>query len=119
MQLVHYPLFRFAALPTFAQFAGEHQRRTSWVVGPLMLVEAATAILLLFRRPDVWTLAGVVLLAAIWLSTALLQVPLHRRLAQGFEPAAARSLVSSNWLRTAAWTGRASIAVLLPALYGI
>ena len=119
VQLVHYPLFRFAARPSFTEFARHHQRRTGWVVGPLMLGEAATALLLLLRRPGLWALTGAVLLAIVWLSTALLQIPLHRRLAAGFDPAAARSLVRTNWLRTAAWTGRAAVALLLAADPGI
>jgi hypothetical protein len=43
-----------------------------------------------------------------------LQVPLHTRLARGFDPAAHRQLVRTNWLRTLAWTLRALL--LLPAL---
>ncbi len=113
VQLVHYPLFQFAARPSFSSFALEHQRRTSWIVAPLMLVEAATAVLLLVQQVGPWTIAGAVLLALIWLSTALLQMPAHRRLGRGFEPDTARSLVRGNWLRTLAWTGRAVVALAL------
>jgi hypothetical protein len=42
----------------------------------------------------------------IWLSTALLQVPRHRALEAGFDPAAHRALVATNWIRTVAWTAR-------------
>ena len=42
------------------------------------------------------------LVAVNWHSTALIQVPLHRRLAGGFDPSAARRLVVTNWWRTAA-----------------
>lgn len=49
----------------------------------------------------------------IWLSTALLQVPLHRALLPGFDPAKIHRLVRSNWLRTVAWTLRSGIALWL------
>ena len=53
------------------------------------LVEAATALLLVFRRPEgvppAAALAGLALVAAIWLSTSLLQLPRHTPLCTGFD----------------------------------
>lgn len=113
VQLVHYPLFPLASSRHFATFAAEHQRRTTWVVLPPMAVEALTACLLLLHRPAPPTWAGFILLALVWLSTALVQVPLHRRLASGFDAGTAARLVATNWLRTAAWTARAGVALAL------
>ena len=113
VQLVHYPLFSLAARHSFTEFALEHQRRTTWLVAPLMVAEAVAAGLLLARAPGPATWAGAALLAVIWLSTACLQVPQHRRLARGFEPRAAKRLLRTNWLRTVAWTARAGIALAL------
>ena len=114
VQRVHYPLFPYAAEGDFRAFAADHQRRTGWVVGPLMLVEAGTATALLFSplSPTLVWLGGL-LLASIWLSTALVQVPIHRQLAAGFDPRAARRLVATNWWRTVAWTARSAIALAL------
>src|SRR5579875_4225980 len=83
VQVVHYPLFLRIAPASFALFEAEHATRTGWVVGPLMCVELATAMLMLsarFRLPAVprtHALLGAALVAVIWLSTALIQVPLH------------------------------------------
>jgi len=120
VQLVHYPLFSRADRGHFAGFATEHQRRTGWVVVPLMLTEAGTATALLLSPPSpalAWL--GWVLLASIWLSTAFVQVPLHRRLTGGWDPRAARRLVATNWWRTVAWTVRAGIALLLLRAAGV
>jgi hypothetical protein len=57
--------------------------------------------------------AGAVLLAAIWLSTFAMQVPLHGQLAQGFDEAAHTALVRSNWIRTIGWSLRAALAAWL------
>ncbi len=114
VQVVHYPLFAHAAAGDFRAFARDHQRRTGWVVMPLMLVEAATATLLLLSdlsSSGLWL--GWLLLASIWISTALVQVPLHRRLSTGYDRRTARRLVTTNWWRTAAWTARAVIAMQL------
>ena len=90
-------------------------RRTGWVVTLPMLAEAATAGLLVARRPDPITVTGFVLVAVIWLSTAFLQAPAHRRLVNGFDAALHARLVRTNWIRTAAWTARGALALLLLA----
>ena len=78
-----------------------------------MLIELAAALLLLFQRRDAWTLAGVALLAVIWISTALFQIPLHNALSAGFDPAVHARLVHTNWIRTIAWTVRGVLALYL------
>jgi hypothetical protein len=49
----------------------------------------------------------------IWASTALLQIPAHGRLASGFDASAAATLVSSNWIRTVAWSARGAIVAAM------
>lgn len=43
VQVVHYPLFAAVDAAESPVYARLHQRRTTWVVGPPMLVERATA----------------------------------------------------------------------------
>ncbi len=89
VQVVHYPLFSRVGPEKFSLYLEAHSRLTTYVVGPPMLVEAATALLLVFRRPNGMSLAaaliGLSLLAVVWLSTALLQVPRHTALGSGFD----------------------------------
>lgn len=115
VQVVHYPLFARVGRDAFADYEADHVRRTTRLVTPLMLVEAGTAVLLLALDPSALTVTGAALLAVVWTSTALVQVPLHRRLERGFTADAHRRLVRSNALRTAAWTGRAVVALALLA----
>ena len=118
VQSVHYPLFASAGKASFSEFASRHQQRTTALVAPLMLIEAATAILLAISPPQdavALTSAGCVLLLLIWLSTAFLQVPLHRRLLSDFDQSLIRRLVQTNWIRTGAWSARGCIALLLLA----
>ena len=42
-------------------------------------------------------------------------MPLHGRLAQGFDAVAHRRLVSTNWVRTAGWSVRGLLALLMTA----
>ena len=112
VQVVHYPLFGRVGAAEFAAYEREHARRTGWVVGPAMLIELALA-LALAARGGVLAWTGLALLAVIWISTAFVQVPLHRRLERGADPAAQRRLVGTNWIRTTAWTARAAVAAAL------
>ena len=69
VQVVHYPLFARVGRPGFATYSGSHSRLTGLVVGPPMLVEAATAVVLVVWTPPgisvplIWT--GLVLVAGI------------------------------------------------------
>lgn len=120
VQVVHYPLLRAVGPSGYAAYQAQHMRLTTLVVGPLMLLEAATALWLVYDRPDfvstaqAW--AGLGLIAVIWSATALLSVPRHEALRHGFDASAHAALVATNWIRTAAWTGRS--ALLLIALRG-
>jgi len=110
VQVVHYPLFDRVERADFSRFEADHQRLTTWVVAPPMLIELLTALYLLWQRPaevPAWTAwLGGGLVALIWLATIFGQVPQHNILAQGFNEAAYRALVGSNWLRTVAWSAR-------------
>ncbi len=116
VQVVHYPLFARADGPASADYAHENQSRTGRVVIPFMLVEGLAAALIAWRPPTgvprTVAIAGVAMVAALWLSTALVQMPLHARLGrEGHAPAVVARLVRSNWLRTALWSARAAISV--------
>lgn len=115
VQIVHYPLMGLVGSPRFVAYSEAHSRLTSYVVGPPMLAEAVTAALLLVSRPPTVSflaaLTGAVLVAVIWLSTALLQVPRHTALGSGFDSREHRALVATNWLRTLAWTARGALVM--------
>ena len=119
VQLVHYPAYHHVGSAEFQRYQTHHQRATSWVVGPPMLLELATTLALILRPipsvPAAWPWIGLILLAIIWLSTALLQVPLHTKLLTAPTPAHIRRLVQTNWLRTIAWTLRAALSLAMLA----
>lgn len=120
VQMVHYPLFRMADRERFPEFAARHSTLITWIVMPPMLLELASAILLVWgdKFPTWWAWAGLALVALIWISTFALQVPQHRRLGQGFDSRAHRILVVTNWVRTIAWTAR-GLLVLWPLVHTV
>jgi len=120
VQVVHYPLSRYVAEASYATYQAEHMRRITWIVAPLMTIEVATAGWLAWTPPSgvpVWqTWTGLALVGLIWGTTALVQAPLHARLTDGFDVAAHRRLVWSNWSRTVAWSLRAALVLWMLAL---
>lgn len=48
VQIVHYPLMDAVGPENYNEYHRRHQNRTSYVVGPVMLFELATAIALLY-----------------------------------------------------------------------
>ncbi len=113
VQVVHYPLFAGVDGPRWTEYGRRHQARTTLVVGPVMLVELLSAAWLLALMPGAITIAGAVLLAVVWLSTFLVQVPLHGRLDGGHDATVIRRLVATNWIRTTLWTARGVLALTL------
>jgi len=115
VQVVHYPLFNRISGDALIHYAAEHQRRTAWVVGLPMLVEGITTLWLFFDPINgrLLPLLGGLVLMKIHLSTIFLQVPLHKKLSQGYEREVVRKLVATNWVRTIGWTIRAAIALAI------
>ena len=114
VQLVHYPLMAGWPHEDFPRWEAVHREQTGFVVVPGMLLEGVTAGMLLFRRPPAmpaWLLwAGGAMLLAIWMSTFAIQVPLHERLASGWDAESHARLVQTNWLRTVLWSARLVVA---------
>jgi len=110
VQVVHYPLMGLIAPEDVSRYEQAHTRLTMWMVGPPMLAELASGVLLLWIRPaavsslQAWT--GIALLAVTCCSTQFVQIPCHARLSQAFDPAVHRRLVRTNWVRTVAWSLR-------------
>lgn len=119
VQIVHYPLFALVGPDRFTQYERSHCGRITWVVGPLMLAELVTAVLLPWFLPAnaevrlAWL--GIAVLGAIWIVTYAIQVPQHARLSNAYDEQLQRRLVLGNWFRTFGWTLRGLVALVLLA----
>jgi hypothetical protein len=115
IQLVHYPFFHRLEKENFNKHMDEHRKKISFIVLPVMLIELATSVGLVLMESSfrgVFVI-GLLMLIAIWLSTALLQVPSHSKLAFGYTKSEADKLVKYNWIRTILWTGRLILMLLI------
>jgi hypothetical protein len=120
VQIVHYPLLERIPAEQLPSLERVNTRRTAWVVAPVMLAELLCAGWLWHAPPPeaaavvAPALAGLLgaLLATAWLSTFALQAPAHRTLEQRHDATVLRRLVSTNWIRTAAWTARSAVLTI-------
>ena len=113
IQILHYPLLANVGANDYAKYHNRHTSRITPVVAPAMVLELLTAIYFVFVQFEVvnasYFWCGLVLVLIIWVSTFLVQVPLHKKLGASFEADAQRRLVRTNWIRTAAWTMRGAL----------
>ncbi len=120
VQLVVYPSFRVVGPgPDWSAVHAHHTRAMGLVVSLPWAVQGLTLAALLVRRPAGTSMALLlvtgVLAATTVAVTVLSSVPLHGRLAGGYDDALARRLISTNWLRTAAWSAGAACSLVLVA----
>ncbi|MEO0416722.1 MAG: hypothetical protein AAF226_17410 [Verrucomicrobiota bacterium] len=117
VQLVIYPQFSDIGNDAFAGYHREYMKRITWIVGPLMLAEIATALVLAGASWGStsfwWWAAGLGLVGLIWASTAFISVPQHGALELGLTDSRVRALVMGNWLRTILWSARSGLVIYL------
>jgi len=119
VQIVSYPLFARVGAEEFPAYHAAHSRLITFVVAPLMFFELAAAVAGLHfldaSLPLEFAWLGAALAISVWLLTLFVSVPQHRVLAQRFDARAHRLLVSTNWLRTIAWTLRGFLLLWVAA----
>lgn len=113
VQVVAYPQFARVDASSFPAYHAAHSALISYLVAPLMVVELGACLLMVAARPPSVSvpvaIAGLALCALAWGVTGLVSVPLHATLGHGFDASAHARLLSSNWLRTLAWSCRGAL----------
>jgi hypothetical protein len=105
VQLIIYPGFHRITRGAFAAYHRWYVIRISSIVLPLMSAELLLTVW--WIRSDDYSPVSVsagVLVFIVWLSTFVLQVPIHNRLKTGKDAKLIQRLVTTNWIRTAAWS---------------
>ncbi len=117
VQWVHYPLLASVPVDGAVEVAHQHQRRTGQVLALPMAVEGLTTLWLLASRPEAVSLIlpwlGAVLLAVALGSTVFVSVPLHAKMATNPTADVGKRLITTNWLRTIAWSARAVVCAAM------
>jgi hypothetical protein len=115
IQIVQYPFFSYVSTENFIKYHDDYRFWITPIVAPAMIVELLTSVFILFYPPAnidsklLWL--GLILTIIVWASTFFLQVPLHEKLAAGFDANAHSALVNTNWIRTIAWSFRSLLVI--------
>lgn len=116
IQLIHYPAMCHIKRESFSVFHSFHSQRITFIVGPIMTLEFATAASIFFQQNlNTWSALNLTGVLIIWGSTAFLSVPAHNKLAQDYNEQTLQNLVNSNWIRTLTWTLRSVLLLYVLA----
>lgn len=115
VQLVHYPFFHRLREDDYHDHMNEHRLKISFIVIPVMLAELGSAIVLVTSdtRFQAEFITGIILLAGIWASTFFMQVPVHQKIAAGYDTLQVNKLVQTNWIRTILWSLRLALLLFI------
>ena len=115
IQIVHYPLLGEVPDASVARVALRHQRLITRVVGPTMVIEAVSSLLVLLLVPQSLFFMALMSFSFLLLAvgvTVFQAVPLHSRIAHGTSRLIPR-LIHINWTRTVAWSLRIPCGALI------
>ncbi len=103
VHFVHYKSFKFINDTSFIEFHKFHVKNISFIVLPLMIIEAATSIFICYFYYSIYSLANLLLVFLIWVTTFLLQVPSHNKLSSGKSILEINKLINGNIIRVFLW----------------
>ncbi|MDW3177933.1 MAG: hypothetical protein R8J94_11135 [Acidimicrobiia bacterium] len=117
IQLIHYPSFSAIDPDRYSSFQQTHMVGMGRLIAAPWLVEGLTVLGLFVFAPTGWmrllaTAGGLLELVVIGV-TIRSSIPAHEALSTGFSDDAHKRLLRSNWMRTAAWTSRGLIALVV------
>jgi hypothetical protein len=108
VQVIIYPSFRNIPEVIFPKYHRWYGIRISFFVFPLMICEILLLILLAIDTNRTFVVySSFSMVGAVWLSTLLLQVPIHLKIDVEKNDDLIERLVKTNWIRTAAWSIKA------------
>jgi hypothetical protein len=105
---------KFIPEEKFTAYHNFHSQRISILAIPIMLIELVTSLELFYQNGSsynhIFTI-NLILVISIWISTFLIQVPMHNTLSCAKNAKVLNHLILSNWIRTILWTARSLLMV--------
>ncbi len=112
-QIVSYPLFLKVEVDNFSIFHDDYVSRISFIAVPVMLGELFISTLVYYYFNTF--LGSMILLSIIliFISTFIIQVPLHNKLKLANNRKHIIKLVNTNWIRTFLWFVKSIFSILI------
>ena len=102
-QIVNYPLFSIVKSNNFSNYHSFYVNKISFIVIPVMLIEFLISILLISLYNSYLINFNFVLMVLIFLTTYLIQVPIHNAIKIKSNRLLFDKLIKTNWIRTIFW----------------
>ncbi len=116
VQIIIYPGLSRIPSKGFVNYHRWYVKRISAIVLPMMICEVIITIRwLMLDHYSFYSSASALLVVIIWLSTFVLQLPIHKHLQFGKDDLLIKRLVATNWILAIAWSMKA-VAVTLAAV---
>ena len=112
-QLVTYPLFSSISSSGFSYYHFNYVSKISRIAGPAMLLELIIASFLLYNFGNLSSKLIFLVTILIFLSTLLIQVPIHDRIKYKANNLLFKKLVMTNWIRTLLWSLKCILSISL------
>lgn len=112
-QIISYPLFFKVEMSSFAAFHDDYVKRISFIAVPVMLAELFISILIFYYLKSTLALGLLILMFFIFLSTFLIQVPIHDKIKHGGRRFLFTRLVKTNWIRTVLWFIKSIVSFII------
>ena len=103
-QLISYPLFLRVGRDEFLAYHKFYTKQISYLVVLPMVLELFLSIYVLTIDVNWLTFINITLISVVWLSTFIIQVPIHNSLSVQYSGELVSQLIKTNWLRTSTWT---------------
>ena len=116
-QLVSYPLFLNVDEKIFTSYHSEYVKRITIIVMPVMIIELVLTIMLYYMLDGFLSQIFLISIVLIFISTVIIQVPIHNKLKFSYDEHLAKKLIKTNWIRTVCWSLRGFLVLLMLNYY--
>ena len=112
-QIVSYPLFLKVEVDNFSIFHDDYVSRISFIAVPVMLGELFISTLVYYYFNTFLGFMILLSIILIFISTFIIQVPLHNKLKLANNRKHIIKLVNTNWIRTFLWFVKSIFSILI------
>ena len=115
VQFIVYPSFN-KILESFAEYHSRYKKKIFWIVGPVMILEILTSLLMILNEFDIYLIPGLIVLL-LWMLTFIYIAPLHKQLSKQFQTNKHIKLLKLNFVRTILWALKFFVLIIILIFY--
>ena len=112
-QFVSYPLFSKVKLSNFTFYHYHYTNNISFIAAPAMIAELAIAIIIFLNIQSLLSSLNLLIIVILFISTFLIQVPIHNKLKSQGNIVLFKKLVLSNIIRTILWLSKCIVSIII------